>query len=594
MRLTRRNLLGSGVALAATAATARTLILEPAPALAACQVLPPASLASVALNRLAYGMRAQDLATFNALGATPDERYERWVEQQLNPATIDDSECEQLIANARLKIRYGTVNQARPLEWLGASTAELWTRVNGGMTMDWSERIRPFNEVRVATWIRAVHSRRQLFEILVDFWHNHFNVKATSDGSIAATWPAYDRLIRTHALGNFRTFVEEVGKSVAMMLYLDNASNRAAGGEGGNENYARELFELHTLGSDNYLKFYDNRGLIETISYGSETFPRGYIDDDVYEAARCFTGWTIANGRDGRPNTGEFYYLADWHDTNPKTVLAVRPAPGIPPAANIGRNQPGLTDGQQVFELLCNHPGTARHICTKLARRLIADDPPQRVIDAAVEVWMANRRAPDQIRQVVRAIVLSPECRATFGRKMRRPLEAMWAFLRATNARLPNDVESVEGDATRGGYWGSLFYTADQSGHYLFDWDTPTGHPDTASYWANTNSMLARWNSFFSMTQGWGGNVSIDIIGQTNLNASCREIVDEWSRRLCGFELTAHVRTELINFLAFGGDPNAPPRPTPRAPDWGAIEGVHDRVRAMVQLLAMSPEFNLR
>jgi hypothetical protein len=158
-------------------AAARTLILEPATALAACQVLPPASPASVALNRLAYGMRAQDLAAFNALGATPDERYERRVDQQLNPATIDDSECEQLIANTRLKIRYGTLNQARPLELLGASTAELWTRANGGMAMNWSERIRPFNEVRVATWIRAVHSRRQLFEVLVDFWHNHFNTK---------------------------------------------------------------------------------------------------------------------------------------------------------------------------------------------------------------------------------------------------------------------------------------------------------------------------------------------------------------------------------------------------------------------------------
>jgi len=88
--------------------------------------------------------------------------------------------------------------------------------------------------------------------------------------------------------------------------------------------------------------------------------------------------------------------------------------------------------------------------------------------------------------------------------------------------------------------------------------------------------------------------VSIDLIAQTNLNASCREIVDEWSRRLCGFELTPRVRAELINFLAFGGNPDAPPRPTPRAPDWGALEGLHDRVRAMVQLLAMSPEFNLR
>lgn len=593
MTLTRRQLFGTGAALAASAVAAQTLLGEPEPVLAACQALPPASPASVAMNRLSNGMRARDLAAFNALGATPDERYERWVEQQLNPDGIDDSECEQRIAATRLKIRYETVNEVRPLSLLGVSTEQLWTRVSDSM-LAWSERIRPYDEVRVATWIRAVYSRRQLFEVLVDFWHNHFNVRATSEGNIAATWPAYDRLIRAHALGNFRTFTEEVGKSTAMMLYLDNASNRAAGGEGGNENYARELFELHTLGSDNYLKFYDNRGLIEPVSYGGERFPRGYIDDDIYEASRCFTGWTIANGRDGRPNTGEFVFMPNWHDTYSKTVLAVRPLEGITPAPNIPPRQAGLADGQQVFDLVCFHPGTARHLCTKLARRLIADDPPQRVIDAAVEVWMANRQAPDQIRQVLRTILLAPECRSTYGAKMRRPLEAIWAYLRATEAQLPSDEPSVGGDATRGGYWGSLFYNADLTGHRLFGWDTPTGHPDTASYWANTNALLVRWNNFYTMTQSWGGNVQIDIIGQTNLNESCTQIVERWASRLCGFPLASWIQRDLATFLAFGGDVNAPPRPTSRAPDWGAIEGVHDRVRAMVHLLAMSPDFNLR
>lgn len=594
MTLTRRQVLGGGAALAATAVTAHTLFSEPEPALAACQVLPPASPASVALNRLSNGMSARDLAAFNALGATPDERYERWIAQQLNPAAIDDGACEQRIAATRLKIRYDGMNEVRPLDLLGASTAQLWARVSGNTMMDWRERIRPYDEVRVATWIRAVYSRRQLFEVLVDFWHNHFNVRATANGNIAATWPVYDRLIRTHALGNFRTFTEEVGKSTAMLLYLNNASNRAAGGEGGNENYARELFELHTLGSDNYLKFYDNRGLIETVTYGGESFAKGYIDDDIYEASRCFTGWTIANGRDGRPDTGEFVFQASWHDTYPKTVLAPRPLEGIAPAPNIPARQAGLADGQQVYDLVCFHPGTARHLCTKLARRLIADNPPQRVIDAAVEVWMANRNAPDQIRQVLRTILLAPECRATYGAKMRRPLEALWAYLRATEAQLPSDVAAVDGDATRGGYWGSLFYNADLSGHRLFGWDTPTGHPDTASYWANTNGMLVRWNNFYNLTQSWGGNVQIDIIGQTNLGSSCTQIVDSWVNRLCGFAIAPWIQRDLATFLAFGGDVNAPPRPTRSAPDWGAIEGVHDRVRAMVQLLAMSPDFNLR
>jgi uncharacterized protein (DUF1800 family) len=215
-------------------------------------------------------------------------------------------------------------------------------------------------------------------------------------------------------------------------------------------------------------------------------------------------------------------------------------------------------------------------------------------VDAAVEVWLANRGAPDQIAKVVQSIILASECRTTYGRKVRRPLEAIWAYLRATGAELPSDVADEGGDTNKGGYWGSLFYRADLSGHKLFGWDTPNGHPDLASYWANTNGVLRRWNMFYTVTQSWGGNIKVDITGQTNLGTSCAQIVDAWTSRLCGFTLNAATRQELIGFLAAGGNPNAPPAPLPGAPDWGAQDGVADRVRAMVQLLAMSPDFNLR
>jgi uncharacterized protein (DUF1800 family) len=600
MELTRRQLLGTGATLAATATAAAAAAALPeqagAAAATACQALPPASPAAVAMHRLSNGLSARDLADFNALGGTPDERYERWVDQQLSPGAIDDSACDARLAAARLKIRYGTtnpVNEVRPLSLLAADQATLWQRASGSM-MDWAERIRAHDEVRVATWIRAVHSRRQLLEVLVDFWHNHFNVKATADGAIAAMWPLYDRLIRANALGNFRAFVEEVGKSVAMMYYLDNASNRAAGGEGGNENYARELFELHTLGSDNYLKFYDNRGRIETITVGGQPYPVGYIDDDVYEAARCLTGWTVADGRDGRPSTGGFYFQGDWHDTAPKTVLAPRPMEGLPPAPNIPARQTDLKDGKDVFDLVCFHPGTARHLCTKLVRRLVADDPPKAVVDAAVEVWLANRAAPDQLAKVIRAILLAPECRSTFGTKVRRPLDAFWAYIRATGGQLPVDEAAPGGDPNRGGYWGGLLWQADQTGHRLFGWDTPTGHPDMASFWANTNGMLTRWNGFSSLSESWGGNVQIDIVGQTNMSSSCQEIVDFWIRRCCAFDVQPGVRAGLTQFLAAGGNVAAPPRPVAGAPDWGDPKAVEERVRATVLLLAMSPDFNLR
>ena len=190
MTLTRRSLLGSGAAMT-TAAVAHSLAAvseadaerSPAAAMAeaACQALPAASPAVVAMSRLSNGVSARDLAAFNALGATPDERYERWVEQQLNPGIIDDGECEARVAAARLKIRYGAVNEARPLQLLAAPIEQLWPRASSSATPEYSERMRPYDEVRVATWLRAVHSRRELYEVLVDFWHNHFNVHPSSD-----------------------------------------------------------------------------------------------------------------------------------------------------------------------------------------------------------------------------------------------------------------------------------------------------------------------------------------------------------------------------------------------------------------------------
>jgi uncharacterized protein (DUF1800 family) len=596
MMVTRRQILSSSAAFTVgVAATAAQVALgEPTLAMAACVRPSQGSPEMVAMNRLSYGMSAQDLAAYRQAGASDDQRYAAWVDQQLAPSTIDDSACEQRIAATKLKISYTGVNEVRPLSLLSAGITQLWPLASTS-GLDGNERTRPYSEVRVATWIRAVSSKRQLFEVMVDFWHNHFNVKASAEQSIAATWPIYDRdVIRANALGNFRTFVEAVGSSVAMMYYLDNASNRASGGEGGNENYARELFELHTLGSDNYLKFYNDRAQIETITYAGKTYPQGYIDYDVYNASRCLTGWTIANGQSGRPNTGAFYYEPSWHDTYEKTVLAPRPFPGYAPAPNIPFNQAALKDGKDLFDLVCYHPGTARFVCTKLCRRLIADDPPQALIDAAVDVWMANQKAPDQIVRVLRTILLSSNCRTTYGQKMRRPLEAIWAYLRGVGAQLPSDEAAVGGDTTKGGYWGSIFYGADQSGHRLFGWDTPTGHPDLAEYWANTNGMLVRWNLLYNLSQSWGGNVQVDVTSQAPAGASCSDIVDYWINRLCGFSVSSGVRSALISFLAQGGNASAAPQPLKGAPDWGDPAALKERIQAMVQLLAMSPDFHLR
>jgi len=155
-------------------------------------------------------------------------------------------------------------------------------------------------------------------------------------------------------------------------------------------------------------------------------------------------------------------------------------------------------------------------------------------------------------------------------------------------------VAEVNGDVTKGNYWEGLLWSVDQTGHRLFGWDTPTGHPDRAEYWANTNALLKTWNCFYTLAQSWGGNVQMDIVGQTPAGLSCAGIVDFWLQRMLTYTPTGDLRTLLIDFLAQGFDPNQPPQPLPGAPDWRSPEAVRDRIVAMVQLLAMSPEFWLR
>ncbi|MBA3470346.1 MAG: DUF1800 family protein, partial [Herpetosiphonaceae bacterium] len=275
--------------------------------------------AVIALNRMAYGPKPGDVARVRTMGLTA------YVDEQLAPNAADDPVYNQKLADARLRISYaaGTtypaVDELRPLSTLTKSQAQLWELSSHAAA---AERIHPANEVRAATWLRARYSKWQLREVMSEFWHNHFNVNAYSDHKIAAMWPLYDReVIRANCMGNFRTLLEAVSTSVPMQYYLDNVSSKDGPA---NENFARELFELHTLGSDNYFNnLYDDWQAVPGASQGK---PVGYIDQDVYEAARAFTGWTIENGAytspGNLPNTGLFRYYDAWNDNAQKIVLA--------------------------------------------------------------------------------------------------------------------------------------------------------------------------------------------------------------------------------------------------------------------------------
>jgi uncharacterized protein (DUF1800 family) len=558
MKTSRRAFLGMGAITLASGSVAAIDFYRKA---AFSQSLPTPEY--IALNRMGFGPKAGDIEALQQVGLT------NYIEEQLNPDEQDDTLCHERLQQAQLLIEYeagegyAALSEERPLNYLSQSVQALWPLTNFETAMGYEERVRPAYEVQTATWIRAVYSRWQLKEVLVDFWHNHFSVNTDSAVEIATTLPAYDRdVIRQHTLGNFRAFLEAVAQSPAMLYYLNNVSSKASPA---NENYARELFELHTLGAPHYFNHLYHRW--REVPGATEGKPIGYIDQDVYEAARAFTGWTIANGQETYQgevfaNTGEFLYHDHWHDNYQKRVLGVEFDP----------NQPPLADGRKVLDLVAYHPATANYVCTKLCQRLVADHPPESLVTKAVQTWMAHQKSPDQIKQTVRSILLSPEFTQTWGQKVKRPFELVASFLRATEAEFTPTHP--------------FFWLLDGMGYKQFAWPTPTGNPDAASYWLSTNLMLGRWNSFLALQADWVGAASFDLVAKMpNANLSSRQIVDFWVGRLLGRDIVESSRERLLEFLADGSDPDQVP--TEDAAD------LTERVQNLVALIAMMPEYQV-
>ncbi len=419
------------------------------------------------LSKLAFGPAVDDVEDVSKGGA------EDWLTSQLKPPLRDD--CAARIDDMRLRVRYvNTVYQAevdedRPLSVINQPIEDSWKVVDQKKPPQ--ERMFSRTAVVAATLLRAVHSRWQLRELLVDFWHNHFNVNAVGDPLVAVALPEYDRdVIRHHALGNFREMLEAVATSTAMQIYLNNRSSR---GGAANENYARELFELHTLGRPAYLNELYNKW--RDVPGALDGRPQGFIDQDIYEAARAFTGWTIEDGAalgGGRrlPHTGKFTYVETWHDNYQKRVLA----------RELDPYQPPLSDGRRVLDLVAEHSATASYVCEKLCRRLVSDQPEPAMVAAAAKVWSDHRRQPDQIARTVESIVRSGYFRHSAGMKIKRPLELYASFARATGIDVAPTMSLV----------GAL----DGSGQRLFGWAPPTGHPDESDYWLSSWMIRGRWS----------------------------------------------------------------------------------------------------
>ena len=474
------------------------------------------------LNKLAFGPSDADLHSIAKVGA------EGWLAQQLKPPVEDD--CAARIASTHIRLKYSSktpeaeVDEDRSLAVLAEPIEQHWKVVEKALAGQ--ERTFFRTAVACATTIRAVHSRWQLREVLVDFWHNHFNVNAVGDNLIAVALPTYDNeVIRRHALGNFRELLEAVAKSAAMQIYLNNRSSR---GGAANENYARELFELHTLGRPAYLNALYNRW--RDVPGALEGRPQGYIDQDVYEAARAFTGWSIEDGAGigaGRrlPMTGKFIYVENWHDNYQKRILATEFDPYQSP----------LADGRRVLDMVADHPATARYVCEKLCRRLVSDTPDAAVVAAAVKVWTEQRHKPDQIARTVEAIVHTDAFRRSAGSKVKRPLELYASFARSAGIAV----------APTPGLLGEL----DGSGQRLFGWGPPTGHPDENDYWLSSAMMRRRWSLLLGLADdAWKAGAPQAALAVAE-KTTAEHAAGEAYRRMLGAEPPPKVTMAIVEGL---------------------------------------------
>ncbi len=454
------------------------------------------------------------------------------------------------------------MDEYRPLALLDAQPQDLVHLLDWepGKGMEYSERLRPAHEVIASSLIRAVHAKAQLREVVTQFWHDHFSVNSLKDHTTAVFFPGYDRALRTHAFGNFRALLGEVAHAPAMLYYLNNAESYASPA---NENFARELLELHTLGAGNYLNDrYDDWRSVPGADAGQA---RGYLDLDVYEVARAFTGWSVGDGRwlaDGEnaPRTGQLHYVARWHDPYQKRILGREFPPHRGP----------LEDGEEVLDILARHSGTAHFVCEKLARRFLSDDPPAALVDRMAAVFLDAADAPDQIAQVLRTLILSPEF-AGPPAKLRRPFEFLAALYRATGAGVTADENGFQWQLGRAGWRQHEF-------------GPPTGHPDRITAWTGASTLNRYVDLALSAFEDWFDGADADLASVTPDATTMAAFAAQHADALAPGQGDT-IATVLAG--AFGVDPASPVADL-------APEDRHGLARSAVAFAALTPEFLLR
>jgi uncharacterized protein (DUF1800 family) len=403
-----------------------------------------------------------------------------WLDAQLDPATISDGACESVL---------------RRWPPTGETPTKVRARYKDGN--GW-EAMMALRDVTIA---RALWSRRQLLEVMVDFWSNHLNITNPSDG----VWDSrghYDALIRANALGRFRELLVGAVLHPAMLTYLTNVDSTK---DHPNENLGREVLELHTVGVG-----------------------AGYTEAHVKASARILTGMTVDW------QTGEFLYRADWHATGAVRVLGFAHSNTSPTG--------GVTVAKAYLSYLARHQKTALTIARKLVLRFVSDTPSQPLVERLADVYLDN---DTEIAPVLHALFHSPEFRASARQKIRRPYEDVIATARAIGLRPPPGSGK---DPLR-----ALGWALDNLGNAPLSWSPPDGYPDVAGAWLAPGLSIQRWNTKLNLIAGWWPNgftgQDTKLLLPSPLPRTHGALVDALAARVLFQEPPAALRTAVLRFL---------------------------------------------
>ena len=465
--------LGRRAMLAGAAVAVATPLVQRATAAAPPTSLVPNDPVLHVVRRLTYGPTPQLVAHVRSIGVAA------FVEEQLHPLALAEPELDAVVATfPSLQLPAAAIGK---LHEQGLRNA--------------------VRDLQAATVLRAAWSRRQLYELMVELWSNHLSI--FGDHALARAYKVVDdrEVIRPHALGRFRDLLAASAQSQAMLTYLDNSASR---GVNPNENYARELLELHTVGIDG-----------------------GYRQRDVRAAALALTGWTVDQ------RTGRFAYRPEWRYVGPLRVLGWS-------ARNDDPNR-GVEVGLSLVDYLAHHPATARRVAHKLATRFVSDKPSKGLVTALARVYSTS---DTDISAVLRALFASAEFRRGLGRKTRRPLEHFAAAVRALGLSYDRQI-GLDGGL-------GLVAAVRALGQLPFDWRPPDGYPDVAGPWTSTAGTLARWNAVLALSRGGVPGVSapepLTVVGAP-LPATVGELVDRVCVRLLHQRLRGPHRAALLRHL---------------------------------------------